>query len=166
MNRPLALLLIGLVFGGGIGFVLAAANGVTLDGHDHAMDHGMDHGQAGMHAGMDHDHSELVAAEGAAPTLSAKITPDPVSGWNLHLMTTDFTFAPASAGGPHVNGEGHAHVYANGQKIVRVYGPWVHIDHLPEGDVNLLVTLNTNDHRTISVNGSAVEAVLTVTNAP
>lgn len=159
MNRPLALLLIGLVFGGGIGFVLAAANGVTLDGHEHATDHG-------MHQGMDHDHSKTVEAEGDAPTLKAQITADPISGWNLQLMTTHFTFAPEDAGAAHVNGEGHAHVYANGQKVARIYGDWYHIDNLPEGDVTLLVTLNSNDHRTINVNGAAVEAILTISNTP
>ena len=158
MNRPLALLMIGLVFGGGVGFVLAAANGVTLDGHDHAM-----HAVTGDGK---HDHGELVEAEGAVPTLMAKITPDPVSGWNLHLTTTQFTFAPAQAGATHVSGEGHAHVYANGQKIARVYGHWFHIDHLPEGDVELSVTLNTNDHRTISVDGTAVEVALSLSTKP
>ncbi|MCY3830692.1 MAG: hypothetical protein OXF89_16305 [Rhodospirillaceae bacterium] len=35
MPRSLALLIIGLFFGGGIGFFLAAANNVALDGHHH-----------------------------------------------------------------------------------------------------------------------------------
>ncbi|PWK56984.1 hypothetical protein C8D95_103220 [Silicimonas algicola] len=39
MNRAIAMLLIGLALGFGIGFVVAASNGVTLDGHDHALDH-------------------------------------------------------------------------------------------------------------------------------
>ena len=33
MDRSLWLLIIGLIFGGGIGFVTAAGNGITLDGH-------------------------------------------------------------------------------------------------------------------------------------
>jgi len=36
MDRRLSMLLIGLLFGGGIGFTIAAGNGVTFDGHDHA----------------------------------------------------------------------------------------------------------------------------------
>lgn len=40
MDRSIAMLLIGLVFGFGLGFVVAAANGITLDGHDHSADHG------------------------------------------------------------------------------------------------------------------------------
>lgn len=37
MDRSVAMFLVGLILGGGIGFVVAAANGVTLDGHDHAV---------------------------------------------------------------------------------------------------------------------------------
>ncbi len=36
MQKPLMFLVIGLFFGFGLGFLFAAANGVTLDGHDHA----------------------------------------------------------------------------------------------------------------------------------
>lgn len=35
MDRSIAMLIIGLIFGGGLGFVVAAANGITLNGHDH-----------------------------------------------------------------------------------------------------------------------------------
>ena len=49
--RSLSLLLIGAVLGGLAGFLFAAGNGITLDGHDHATDHGpMAAGGAG-HAG-------------------------------------------------------------------------------------------------------------------
>lgn len=40
MDRSIAMLIIGLIFGGGLGFVIAAANGITLNGHDHSHDHG------------------------------------------------------------------------------------------------------------------------------
>ncbi len=36
MQKPLALLIIGLFFGTGFGFLIAASNGITLDGHDHS----------------------------------------------------------------------------------------------------------------------------------
>ena len=36
MNVALPLFGIGLLFGGGIGFAIAAGNGITFDGHDHA----------------------------------------------------------------------------------------------------------------------------------
>ena len=159
MSRALALLIIGLVFGGGIGFVIAAANGVTLDGHDHATDHGpvQDHAQ--------HDHSQTVEAEGPAPTLMIHVTKDPVAGWNLHVMTTNFVFAPERSGASHVPGEGHAHLYANGTKIARLYGPWFHIDSLPAGEVEIEVTLNTNDHSGIAVDGTPVRESMTLNTA-
>jgi len=39
MQRSLSLLFIGLFFGAGLGFLVAASYGVTLDGHDHAAPH-------------------------------------------------------------------------------------------------------------------------------
>lgn len=161
MNRALALLIIGLALGGGVGFVLGAGSGST------PMDHGkMEHGQMdhGSQDGAGHDHDALVEATGPTPRIMAHVMRDPVSGWNLHLMVENFTFAPAAAGAKHVPGEGHAHVYANDVKIARLYGEWLHLDDLPAGEVELHVTLNSNDHRTLGVDGIPVEAVVTLVN--
>ena len=164
MNRALAMLIIGLVFGGGLGFVLAAANNATLDGHDHATDHGG--GGIESHEAGSHDHGETVSlAPGPnAPTLAARLIADPVSGWNLELVTTGFTFAPEHSGGAHVAGEGHAHLYVNGTKTARLYGPWAHIASLPEGEVEITVTLNTNDHRTLTIGDTPLAATMTLGN--
>ena len=158
MNRALAMLIIGLVFGGGIGFVIAAANGVTLDGHDHATDHGpaQDHANHAAH----HDMPLVLAAENA-PTLDLEIFPDPSAGWNLHIQTTGFTFAPQNASRDHIDGEGHAHVYINGVKLGRVYADWVHLE-LPEGGAEVKVTLNSNDHRPLAVGDARIEASVVV----
>ena len=123
MDRSLPLLIIGLVFGGGIGFTVAAANGITLGGHDHA-----DPAHHGNHALADtagsHDHSTLLsmAADASAPSLAVHAMRDPASGWNLHVITENFTFSPQNASRDHVPGEGHAHVYINGVKLGRFYG--------------------------------------------
>ena len=159
MNRSIALLIIGLAFGGGIGFVLAAANGVTLDGHVHADDRHLDHMGIGGDAGNGHgQHEMLDLARSNAPALGIQVKKDPDEGWNLHVTTTGFTFSPANAGRAHVPGEGHAHVHVNGRKIARLYGAWMHIGTLPEGEAEILVTLNANDHRLLSVDGIPVEA--------
>lgn len=153
------MLIIGLVFGGGLGFVLAASNGVTLDGHDHATDHGPT-------AADDHEaqhETPLVLSADEAPTVQIEAFPDPVSGWNLNIQTTGFLFSPRNAGLDHVAGEGHAHVYANGVKLGRVYGDWVHLS-LPEGEVEITVTLTANDHRPLAVGDRRIEASLTVTS--
>ncbi len=161
MNRAIAMLIIGLVFGGGLGFVLAAANGVTLDGRDHATDHGPEASTTATdHAAHQGHDTPLVLEDSDAPTLTLEAFPDPVAGWNLHIRTTDFTFAPRNSGLAHVDGEGHAHVYANGVKLGRVYGPWVHLDKLPEGPVEIEVTLNANDHRPLAVGDTPISARL------
>ena len=91
MARSLALFAIGLVFGGGAGFVLAAANGVTFDGHDHAdpNQHGGSHAEA-----MAHDHSTAInlpagqdagAADAPSSPLGSDLLP-PAQGDNAPLV--------------------------------------------------------------------------------
>ncbi len=160
MNRPLALLAVGLVLGGLTGFLVAAGNGITLDGHDHG-DHSGSHGDHGNHA----PHGEMLSLpEGSgAPGIRINATPDPVSGWNLEIVTDGFRFAPERAGMDHVPGEGHAHVYVDGEKIARQYGSWLHISGLAPGAHVIAVTLNANDHRLLAVGGKPLRAETTIT---
>ncbi len=156
--RTLALFLIGLVFGGGIGFTVAAGMGVTFDGHDHGdpAHHGAEAGHA-----IDHDTPFEVDAT-TAPTLDIALSKDPMSGYNLHVMVTNFEFSPQQASRAHAPGQGHAHVYVNGAKQGRLYGPWVHLAALPKGKVTVEVTLNSNNHQPLSVNGIPIKATTTV----
>ena len=158
MNRAIPMLLIGLVFGGLVGFLLAAGYGVTLDGHDHATDHG-DHS---AHKAAAHDHSEVVtlAAEGA-PTVLAILHADPAGGYNLEVQTENFRFSPERVSQDHVNGEGHAHVYVNSEKIARLYGNWMQLPAISSGDV-VSVSLSSNDHKQLSVEGRAISAQVTL----
>lgn len=168
MDRALGLFIIGLVFGGGIGFALAAANGVTFDGHDHGNpgQHGaVDHAAMG-HGGADHakmHDTPLEVVDVPAPTLAIMVNADPMAGHKLHVMVENFAFSPQNASGADVPGEGHAHVYVNGEKLGRLYGEWYHIDALPKGEHEVHVTLNSNNHQPLSVNGELIEASTTVT---
>lgn len=164
MPKALIMLVIGLFFGTGLGFVLSAGTGAEISGHDHGAHDAGDpaaHDHAG-HGGEAHDHSALYDSPAGvpAPTLTATLASDPVSGWNLHLMTTGFTFAPREAGAEASPGEGHAHVYAAGIKLARIYGPWFHIDHLPDGADSVTVTLNANDHRQYAVEGNPLSVTV------
>jgi len=163
--RTFVLFLIGLTFGGAGGFVYAAANGITLDGHDHASHGAVDHAAMG-HGGGDHaamHDTPLDVAAADAPRLEIAVTKDPMSGYNLHVMPTQFAFAPEGASKAHIDGQGHAHVYANGVKLGRLYGAWMHLDQLPKGAVEISVTLNSNDHRPFAVNGQPISATQTIT---
>ncbi|APE45562.1 hypothetical protein BOO69_17235 [Sulfitobacter alexandrii] len=162
MNRTLALFVIGLIFGGGLGFAFAAGNGITFDGHDHA--------DPAHHAGMAHDSGDHAAQHETPIELSAEnapevriaVTPDPMAGYNLHVMVENFEFSPENASRDHRPGQGHAHVYANGVKLGRIYGAWTHLDGLPEGNVDIEVTLNSNDHHPLVVGGKPVSAITRV----
>ncbi|MDF1790567.1 MAG: hypothetical protein P1U88_01585 [Thalassobaculaceae bacterium] len=164
MTRSVALFLIGLFFGGGAGFLLAASYGITLDGHEHGDP--AQHMSGSEHGGVDRHHADplVLPDDGTAPTLAIDLVSDQAGGWNLHIRTTGFTFAPEHAGGSPVPGEGHAHVYANGEKLGRIYGTWSHLGALPPGKVTVTVTLNTNDHRPIVIDGAPLEASLTIRN--
>lgn len=149
MNRALGLFAIGLVFGGGIGFTLAAGNRITFDGHGHS---------TGLGGGA-HDKAHTTALEVPAldaPEIALELIRDPVEGYNLRVQATNFTFTPQAAGLEDVAGEGHAHVYINGKKLGRLYGEWMHIAHLPQGDVIVEVTLNSNTHRPLTVAGQPI----------
>ena len=152
--RALVLGLIGLLIGVGAGVFLAVSQGWEMEGHAH------DHGDPAQHgAGMGHDHDQVLDVSGPdAPTLAVEAFRDPMTGWNLRLDTTNFTYAPKAASGAHVPGEGHTHVYLDGVKLGRFYGPWVHV---PSGGA-VRVTLNSNDHRPLAVDGVPVQVELSL----
>lgn len=161
MDRRMMLLVIGLVFGSGIGFLMAASYGVTLNGHDHVTDHGEMATDGHAHAAM---QPIVLASRANAPTLAVRAIKDPMSGWNLEVGVTNFRFAPQNASLDHVDGEGHAHVYVNGEKIARLYGNWFHIESMPEGDVTVEVALNSNDHRPLNVGAAPLRVSVQVAN--
>ena len=111
---------------------------------------------------VDAVHPHLPAGPDA-PTLELRAVKDTAAGWNLHIVTTNFRFAPERVDAPHRPGEGHAHVYVDGRKAARIYGPWFHLGTLPSGKVTLGVTLNANDHSLLSVSGRPLKLEKTIT---
>ncbi len=95
--------------------------------------------------------------------VSIKVTPDAMKGHNLIVRTRAFRFAPEHASGTHVAGEGHAHLYVDGVKQTRLYGPAFYLGDLKPGRHTIRVTLNANDHRDYRRGGKALAAQATVT---
>ena len=159
MGKLLAFLFIGLCFGGGLGFFGAAATNASLDGHDHSQHGHADAvaesaGEASSAQGHNHSHKIIVLPAGPeAPKLDLALERDRASGWNLHIKVSRFRFAPENVNKAHHAGEGHAHLYVNGKKMARVYGPWLHLPSLPKGRATVSVTLNSNDHRDLMIGG-------------
>jgi len=122
---------------------------VMHEGHSMEIPHG------------DHVHT-LLEATAPYPAVSISVTPDPKSGWNVFIETENHTFAPERASTVHIPGEGHAHIYVNGQKINRIYGNWYHLNELPVGEHEIMVSLSTNDHQELVRNGIPIMAMQTI----
>jgi hypothetical protein len=114
------------------------------------------------HDGHVHETHD-VAAEGAPAITGFRIEKDAVGGWNVFVETENFTFAPELVNTDNVDNTGHAHLYINGTKLARLYGPAHHIEALPFGPHDFRVVLNTNQHEEYAIAGRPIAAELTLT---
>ncbi len=122
---------------------------------DHG-DSGGDNHDAGPDAAM---HDTYDVPDGMAlPSLTLSVIKDAKAGYNVHVTTANFRFAPEHASSAHVMGEGHAHIYVDGVKINRLYGEWYHIPELHPGEHVVSVALSTNDHRFYTRGGEHIAA--------
>ena len=111
-----------------------------------------------------HGHGDVLnVAEGLpVPTVDIEVLKDPMSGWNLRVDTTNFEIVPENASTDHVDGEGHMHLYVNGEKITRLYSSWYHLGELKPGEHEVVVNLSSNDHAIMAVDGDVIDARVTV----
>jgi hypothetical protein len=111
---------------------------------------------------MDHSHMPIaVPANTLTPRLSLGLYKDAMSGLNLELLLENFTLIPPPRGvlamkdlmvatvNPRSSFvEGHAHLYVNGEKIQRLYGPNVHLPdaRFHAGLNQVTVTISNHGH--------------------
>lgn len=114
--------------------------------------------------GGHHDHgSSVEVAEGVpVPTITIEVTEDPVEGWNLRVLTTDFEIVPENVSTAPIDGEGHMHLYIDGEKVSRLYGDWHHIGPLAPGEHEVRVELSANDHSAMAVDGDIIDATAVI----
>lgn len=160
MPKTLMFLIIGLFFGTGLGFMIAATTGSKLEGHEHGGGAAHDHNAHDHGDGTHSSHDTLTEAGTPTPELTLTLHPDGAQSRNLHIGVTNFKFAPEAVNSGHIQGQGHAHVFVNGIKIARAYGPWFHLSALPKGEHQIRVTLNANGHSQLAINGQPVEATM------
>lgn len=113
------------------------------------------------HRAQARHHFYEVPPEAPVPSARLAVSPDPHGGYVVRVDTDAFAFAPAAAH-RHVPGEGHAHLYVDGQKVARLYGPVYHLGALPKGRRTVTVALATHDHRLYARGGEAIRAEQTV----
>ncbi|WP_436792718.1 hypothetical protein [Actinospongicola halichondriae] len=118
-----------------------------------AMDHDSDHS---------HDEGVEVGDLDDVPTLAITAEPDSIKGVNVQLETSGFTFAPEHASTEHVDGEGHAHIYVDGEKVGRVYEHAYYLGDVEAGEHEITVELNANSHSPLLVDGEKIAQTVTV----
>jgi len=126
---------------------------------DNGGDNEHDHGDEG------HDHAETTREvdPAAAPTVTNLRVTEIVTGWLVEFDVTGHDFSESAKDGPHIEGQGHGHLYVDGTKLATIFGPMYLIDELPAGDHMISVTLNANDHATLTLNGEPIGAMTTIT---
>ena len=121
---------------------------------------GDDDGTASQETAAEAQKHEMITAP-AGMTVGLRVLPDTKKGYNAVIDAEGFRFAPAKAGGAHVTGEGHAHLYVDGVQIARPYSSW-HWFALDPGMHEVRVTLNANTHAEYSRDGEAIAAEVMV----
>ena len=101
-------------------------------------------------------------AQERAPQTTLEIQKDPTGGFNVHVKTTNFVWRPEMASMQHILGEGHAHVYLDGRKIMRIYNEWFHLNTFQfstkPGEQLLSIEFVGNDHAPYTIKGLPVGA--------
>jgi hypothetical protein len=110
---------------------------------------------------MQHGLLEVPAV--GAPQVAITVEQEPMNGWNVTLSTNNFTFTPQMVNGENVDNTGHAHLYMDGVKIARLYGPHFYIPLLPVGDHEISVNLSSNDRSYYVIDGNRIAARTIVT---
>jgi len=107
------------------------------DGHHH--DHDAElaesvHDENGDDDGNGHHHDAPVDADAAnPPTIAVEVDADPAGGINIHVTTTGFDVVPEAASTDHIDGEGHFHLWIDGEKVLRFYNESVYFAGVTEG---------------------------------
>lgn len=108
-------------------------------------------------------------AQEVAPKASLKVQKDPTGGFNVYVLTSNFVWRPEMASREHVVGEGHAHVYLDGRKIMRIYNEWFHLNTFQfatrAGKQIVSIEFVGNDHAPYTTQGIPV-GVEQVINVP
>ena len=142
---------IGAVFAG---MLLAPMITTTVPVEDHSSHYMHDHSMA---------HGLLESQSATPPGVELEVIKDGSSGWNVEVKTQNFAFTPEDVNRDPIEGTGHGHIFVNGEKQARLYGPHFHLSDLPAGRHVVTVTLNANSHDTWAVNGREVSASVEIT---
>ncbi len=112
-----------------------------------------------------HHPDHKVEAQPPYPTLNLEIFKDSIDGYNLYIKLNNFKLTPRQINKNNEPDVGYLNLYINDIKVARIYSNWA---HLPKRYFNfneniIKVTLNTNMHGNIHLNGKAIQANIIIT---
>ena len=113
------------------------------------------------------DPAQVIAVDGPnAPTIAMAVAEAGGGLWDLVFTLRNFRFGTAEDGLQHIDGVGHAHVFVNGQYVAQLDAPSYRLELPANGVFEIVVGLNSLDHRALVVDGGLVAAriVLGVTD--
>lgn len=87
-----------------------------------------------------------VTHEADAMDVALMVMKDAEEGWNVYLFPEYMDWAPSRIGEEHEIGEGHAHLYIDGELVAEVLGTAHHLPQLDSGSREISVKLVANDH--------------------
>ncbi len=132
---------------------------ITSTGHD----------MANMSAGNNSHAHGMIEIDPALPLpeVTMKVLEDEKGGYNIQIITKNFTLTPDKINQAPIANEGHAHLFVNGEKVTRLYGGWYYLsdDELLSGDNMVEVTLNANDHSDWGLNGQHISDMVKMTKS-
>lgn len=167
-NPYIAIVLIVIVLGAALGFV--AAGGDEDSSSDTQVNKTETHSDGDSHSHSDkegHSHGDLepyeFASHDAVPSVAIQSVKENKDGeWVLGVNFENLEIREDKVDQENVPGEGHAHVYVNGEKVSRLFAEeYTFEDPLKGGDV-VSVEINTNDHRPYTHDGVAIDDEFTV----
>ena len=112
---------------------------------------------------MDHGSMDHGPAESSVPVslnISAEAAED--GGIHVSINTEGWRWSPEEVNGANSDGAGHAHIYADGVKLSRVYGDYHYIPSLEAGNREIKVSLNSNDHSELTWQGELLESAVSL----
>jgi hypothetical protein len=136
---------------------------IAIDDMTTVVDASMKNMAEGDAADMDHEHGgEGREWDGARdPIVTLAVSGDATEGWLIRADVEGFTLTgfDATEAAP---GEGHLHIFIDGQLASMMYESEYLLEDLAPGDHQIMVTLRTNDHLEYLLNGEPVMAVQAV----
>ena len=117
--------------------------------------------ETGAGAALAMEHGPMESASAVSLDISAQVDDD--GGTHISIETEGWRWAPEEVNLANSDGAGHAHVYADGVKVGRIYGPHHYLPSLEPGIREIKVNLNSNAHDELTWQGKPLEATTNIT---